>query len=206
MFTKQQVVFTGVNGRMPIVVDATEYGDVLALAQLPFTQGVEVPYETSLTTDSTCGQEPVLPFYIRALSNDTALPVPYVLPRTITPPVSFLNFTWTRVWQYRRIAVPADAAADTTHAGGDAAPDTTHAGGVPLDVGAPQPPTKLPVGQVSNQDWGGGNDYPNGYLFLDAALTAKQAQSGRWRGGVNLTALLGAELRAFAWYARQLPA
>lgn len=41
-FTKQQLRLTGPGTRLPVLVEATEYGDVLALGRLPYTQGVEV--------------------------------------------------------------------------------------------------------------------------------------------------------------------
>ena len=61
-------------------------------------------------------------------------------------------------------------------------------------------PKELPTGQISNQNWGGGNDYPNGYLFLGDAATQQQVAEGTWAGGVNVSTLRGAELRAFSWY------
>lgn len=41
-FTKRLIRLTGFRSQPPVVVDATEYGDVLALGRLPYRQGVEV--------------------------------------------------------------------------------------------------------------------------------------------------------------------
>lgn len=81
--------------------------------------------------------------------------------------------TWTRAWTYRR-----------SHA----------VNGSSID--------EVVQGEISNQNIGGGNDFINGYVFLDSASPefAAQLAPGAWRGGVNLTALARAEQRAFGYY------
>ena len=54
------------------------------------------------------------------------------------------------------------------------------------------------LGEISNQNWGGGNDYSMGYPFLSVAETVKQVSD--WSGGLNLTSLEQAERRAWGWY------
>lgn len=50
-----------------VVVEATELGDVLVTAGLPFTQGVEIPAERSLTTDDGLTQSVSFAFFAQLL-------------------------------------------------------------------------------------------------------------------------------------------
>ena len=57
-FTKQVVTLEG-----KIFIEATELGDVLVTGGFPFTQGFEVPYENSTTSNFSCGQATTLTYY-----------------------------------------------------------------------------------------------------------------------------------------------
>lgn len=65
IFTKTLIRLEGLNSL--VVVDATEYGDVLVLAGAAFHQGVETPMESSTNTLDTCGQAFTFTFYIQVL-------------------------------------------------------------------------------------------------------------------------------------------
>ena len=43
-------------GPHSVYIEATELGDVIATAGLPWLQGVETPFENSSAVDSGCGQ------------------------------------------------------------------------------------------------------------------------------------------------------
>jgi hypothetical protein len=59
-----------------VFVEATELGDVLATASLPYTQGVETPLETSLTTDDGITQSAVFTFFAELLGEAPSAPDP----------------------------------------------------------------------------------------------------------------------------------
>lgn len=156
------------------VVEATEFGDVLATSGLPFAQGIEVPAEASRGYLSTCGQGTTVPFY--ATYGRVPAPSPDPWPPGSGEGDAFAQqgMSWDRDWTYRRV----DA----------------HGGSV-ADAGAP--------GETSVINVGGGNDIGDAYLFfgLDSAELAEQRSAPfKWRGGVNTTALAMAEQRAYGFY------
>ncbi|TWT48294.1 FAD-dependent oxidoreductase [Botrimarina hoheduenensis] len=171
-FTKTVHRFTGA-----LFIDATEWGEVLALTDAPMLQGVET-VDGEIDGDDTCGQSTTFDFVQRFLAEPTTdHPAP---PLENGKPVGNLGYgayrdkadAWARIWTYRRIK------------GSAAAPS---------------------IGDLCLQNWGydirsaeGGNDYPFGYLFLSRALTS--AQRDDWRGGIDLLVMAAAERRALAWH------
>eukprot|EP00731_Ephydatia_muelleri_P014007 Em0007g1317a len=81
---------------------------------------------------------------------------------------SMQGSSWDRIWTYRRSLAE------------------------PGDTQVAKP------SEISNQNWGGGNDYSMGYPFLSIADTLKQVSN--WSGGLNLTSLQQAERRGWGWY------
>ena len=162
--------------RGAVVIDATEWGEVLALSDAPYLQGHEHAIGIPAGAD-IAGQATVFgfvqEFHEEPTVDTTAREVP--APRF---PLGFglvrdREDAWSRIWTYRRLR-------------GSARP--------------PQP------GDLSLQNWGfhlesgeGGNDHPDASLFLSRAET--RASRDDWRGGVNLSTIAGAEARAFAWHA-----
>jgi hypothetical protein len=135
-FTKTALTF---DTSSAAVVEATEFGDVLATGGLGYAQGPEAPYENSTGTLNFCGQGTTLPFYVTY--GTTLAPPPWWPPGAPGgEPFSLANSSWARIWSYRRIEA--------------ASPNAS------LDVVSP--------GETSVQNWGGGNDFDTGYLF-DAA-------------------------------------
>jgi hypothetical protein len=127
-------------------MDATEYGELLVISNATFAQGTEYPNETSTSTLSTCGQAMTYPFYM----NFNTYPVNSSSDSDIPNPsgltFSLQDFTWAKIWTYRR-----SLGLQTSNF--DEAEQT----------------------EVSNQNWGGGNDYNWGYIFLDLNETKSQA-------------------------------
>lgn len=184
IFSKKILDFQRFSDTQMVVIDATEYGDVLVLsgyrfhtswnraviegfARAPFTQGVEIPAETSVDTIDRCGQTTTYPFYVRLESSE-------ISPEPLPAPPAYIsysldNYTFERIWSYRRSFSSMDSDAPA-------------------------------IGDISNQNWGPppGNDYPSGYMFLSVADTLHQRSD--WKGGLNLTALADAERTAFGWY------
>ena len=172
-FTKEVIDFALAPGG--VVIEATEFGDVLATMGLPFAQGIEAPLEDSTGYISFCGQGTTVPFY--ATYSEAPAPSPDPWPpgsRSRGPPFSQQGMGFSRDWTYRRVL-----AAEGSN------------------------PDNASPGETSVINVGGCNDYPSGYLFyaLDSAeLAAQRAAPGAWRGGVNATAFAEAEQRALGCY------
>ena len=188
LFTKRSIRITG-----DVFVEATEFGDVLVTGaaepglQLPFVQGVEVPQEDSRATDDQCGQAATLTFYTR-IANVTEPPAsppvpagstgdgtPFDIPddgehSALKAPwewddifTQFLRGSFNMSFIYLKcppdygsmndIFVPRSRYRRARL--GMAAPPDAHAaahGG------------KVFVGDLTQQNWGGGNDLEGAYL------------------------------------------
>ena len=166
-FTKETLRFEGA-----IFLDATEWGEVLALSGAPYLIGAE-PSEDSLDGDDRLGQATVYGFVQRM----------HAQPQTGHPkidPVPGLGYgaygdrddAWSKIWTYRRLK----------GSGSGASPGELSLQNWGYDPSRGE----------------GGNDYPFRYLFLSRDETAAQADD--WRGGVDPEALAGAEQRALAWH------
>ncbi|QDT74357.1 FAD-dependent oxidoreductase [Lacipirellula limnantheis] len=172
-FTKRVLYFGSRDGakRSPVFIDATEWGEVLALADAPYLQGVEAT-DGGLAGDDRTGQATVFCFVEEFLENPADEPK-YDVP---LERMGFATYegradAWDQVWTYRRIR-------------GDGPP-------APGDLCLQNWGYSAKVGN-------GGNDYPFGYLFpskADAAATCDD-----WQGGVDLAVMAGAEERALGWH------
>lgn len=171
-FTKQTIRFEGA-----VFIDATEWGEVLALSDAPYLQGAE-PSEDTLTGDDQLGQAIVYGFAQRMHAEPVAEhPTALMDDSEVAGSLGYGAYAdrddaWPKIWTYRRLL----------GAGKNALP-----------------------GELSLQNWGyssklgeGGNDYPFRYLFLSREEAA--AQRDDWQGGVDVETLAGAERRAFAWH------
>lgn len=166
-FTKETLRFEGA-----VFIDATEWGEVLALADAPYLQGVETS-DGALEGDDTLGQATVFCFAQRVHEKPVA-------DHPAIKPVEGLGFAsyesrpnaWPLVWTYRRLKGRGPTAS-------------------PGEV-------SLQNWGYSSTVGNGGNDYPFGYLFTSRALTS--AQRNDWRGGVDLDVMAAAEARALAWH------
>lgn len=166
-FKKETLRLTG-----RVFLDATEWGEVLALADAPYLQGPE-PNEDSLEGNDQIGQATVYGFVQRMHAEPVA-------DHPKISPVEGLGFggyrnrddAWQKVWTYRRLK----------------------------GTGLTASPGELSLQNWNyyHEHAEGGNDYPFGYLFVSREATA--AQRDDWRGGVDLDVLAGAERRALAWH------
>ncbi|MBM4012455.1 MAG: FAD-dependent oxidoreductase [Planctomycetes bacterium] len=172
-FTKRVLRFASSRTDRPTVfIDATEWGEVLALSGKPYLQGVEEA-DGALECRDTCGQATVYCFAQELHAEPVGEP-----DRTIS--ATKLGYgayrdkpdAWTKIWTYRRIRgrTPTATAGDIC----------------------------LQNWGYSEKVHEGGNDYPFHYLFLSRDQAA--AEAADWRGGINLEALRGAEDRAFGWH------
>lgn len=109
-FTKEVIELRGRPEQRPVVIDATEFGDVLVLADAPYMQGVEVVDGTTDATSDTCGQAFVFPFVMHYETGPRSQP-PNPFPVEHPSFYSQGTHTWDQIWRYRRIF-------DHEHAGG----------------------------------------------------------------------------------------
>lgn len=146
-FIKTPLTFTGRDGKMPVLIDATEFGDVLVLAGSPWLQGTE-DADGALENNDTCGQAIVYP--IAAVLNAEPVaegpnPFPVEHPEFYSFKTTSRTFGWDEIWTYRRLR-------------GMAA-------------------TGPSAGDISMQNWNPGNDFPYGYLFLNKKQTLAQKEN-----------------------------
>ncbi|KAH3871387.1 hypothetical protein DPMN_034587 [Dreissena polymorpha] len=98
MFTKSVITLQRSNGGTPVIIDASEFGDVLALGKTGYRQGVEYPTENSSATNERCGQRFTIPFYMNynhvRLNDTTPLQSHGVYSMGTSP--------WGNIWSYRR--------------------------------------------------------------------------------------------------------
>ncbi len=162
-----------------VFMDATEWGEMLALANVEYLQGVDVAGKPVARGDRF-GQATVYSFVQRMGTADVAdadRPDIIKVPNPHVDAVGWGKYqdredAWAKVWTYRR-----------------------------LRSTQPQPSE----GDLCLQNWGfsakqgaGGNDYPFGYLFLSKAETVASLKD--WCGGVDLATMAAAEQRAYAWH------
>jgi len=173
-FSKSVLTFPGtrVEGRSTVFLDATEWGEVLALSGGDYLQGVD-RVDGLRGGDDTCGQAIV----VDVVERINAEPTPEPPGPVDVPGLGYGSYrkypdAWDRIWTYRRIKGqgPKPAVGDIS----------------------------LQNWGYSIRDGEGGNDYPFGYLFL--SKRDAEAQRGDWRGGINLEVLAGAERRALGWH------
>ncbi len=191
-FTKRLLRISG-----DVFVEATEFGDVLMTGaadptlQLPFVQGIEEPSELSHSSDDQCGQAATLTFYTRIGNATEAASSPPVPPGSTGDGMPFdipndgsskplpSPWGWDDIWTYRRARL------------GGTAPPGSHS---PAHGGT------VYIGDLTQQNWGGGNDLEGGYLWLPVHDALATARERRWTGGINTTALSMLEQRAYGWF------
>jgi hypothetical protein len=156
-----------------VFIDATEFADVLVTSGSPFTQGAEVPHETSWETDPTCGFAATLVFFMTLRDHrtnasavvppggDAGIPFPYEAWAS--------QEQWNESWTYRR--------------------------GV---CNGSQSMTAVNVGDVTQQNWI--NDVDSGYFFEPLRWSSANNSWRGWAGAVNLTTQRLLEERALGTF------
>lgn len=172
-FEKQVRRFGAAPGsaRNAVFLDATEWGEVLVLADAPYLQGIESS-DGGPQGDDACGQATVYCFVQAYAEKPTDEPLAEVpLEQLGYGPYRDRADAWERIWTYRRIR-------------GQGAPG-------PGDLCLQNWGYSAKLGE-------GGNDFPFGYLFKPKAAAAAERQD--WRGGIDMEVLAAAERRALAWH------
>jgi FAD dependent oxidoreductase len=174
------------------VVDATETGELIGLADVPYRLGLDSrsadePSSASTTGDPYCTQGFTYPFAMETTAT----------PQTQVPPVFYAQYApyysyelkrladFGVVYSYRRIWSPGEG-------------QKTKYGGI--NYTAPTP------GDISMQNWTWGNDYRPGSatdnLILDRTQlqVGGQLQPGGWMGGLRPDTLRKGEENALGFY------
>jgi FAD dependent oxidoreductase len=174
------------------VVDATETGELVGLADVPYRLGLDPrsadePSSASTTGDTYCTQGFTYPFAMQT----TETPQLQVQPVTYQQYAPYYSYELKRladfglVYSYRRIL--SSGAGKQTKFGG-------------ISYTAPTP------GDISMQNWTWGNDYrpssANDNLILDRSQlqAGGQLQPGGWMGGLRADTLRKGEEHAQGFY------
>jgi hypothetical protein len=169
-----------------IVIEATETGELLALADLPYQVGIDPisyqnPSSSSKEAKPYCTQAFTYTFAMEA----TVKPEPFVpqpFYQQYEPFYSYDKMRYAKtpqlVFTYRRIFSTQKQAQDT----------------------------EVSVGDISMQNWGGGNDYGPGTPLDSLLYTQHQlVESGQlaengWKGGLRVSSLKGGEELALGYF------
>jgi hypothetical protein len=172
------------------VVEATETGELLALADLPYRLGVDGrsytnPSSSSASDDPYCAQAFTYTFAMEATATPQTANPPAFYPQ-YAKSYSFNSDQYAKapelVFTYRRILSTQSSAGSKTIAPGD----------------------------ISMQNWNWGNDYAPGtsadnYLYTRQQLASTgQLTPGGWQGGLRVSSLQSGEEQAlgyFYWFA-----
>jgi hypothetical protein len=174
------------------VVDATETGELIGLADVPYRLGLDArssdePSAATTTGDPYCTQGFTYPFAMET----TTTPQPQIPPPFYQQYSPYYSYELKRladfgvVYSYRRIWSPGEG-------------KQTKYGGISYT--APSP------GDISMQNWTWGNDYrpgsPKDNLILDRSQlqTSGQLSSGGWMGGLRTDTLRKGEENALGFY------
>ena len=159
-------------GHGTIFLDATEWGELLVLADAPYLQGVE-SVDGGRDGNETCGQATVFDIVERLNADPTEEPAgPAGVDKLGYGNYKKFDDAWDRIWTYRRLKGKGSKAA---------------VGDICLQNWG-----------YSGRDNEGGNDYAFAYLFRSKGASA--VERADWNGGVDLAVLAAAESRALAWH------
>lgn len=174
------------------IIEATETGELIALADLPYRLGAEPlsylePSSSSIEGDPYCLQGFTYTFAMERTAEPQVNPMPAFYPQ-YSPYYSYelkrlANFDF--VFTYRRISNP------------NPGPETSFSG---ISYATPTP------GDISMQNWTWGNDYRPGTSQDNLIYTREQLQAdgqlkpGGWLGGLRIDTLGKAEENALGYY------
>ncbi|MDM9383722.1 FAD-dependent oxidoreductase [Chlorogloeopsis sp. ULAP01] len=174
------------------VVDASETGEIIALADVPYRLGIDArsylePSASSANNDPYCTQGFTYTFAMEA----TEQPQPQTMPSFYPNYAPYYSYELSRlasfplVFTYRRIWSPQTG-------------ETTKFGGITFTVPTP--------GDISMQNWTWGNDYRPGTSKDNLIYTRQQLQAtgqlkpGGWMGGLRTETLRRGEENALGFY------
>lgn len=186
LLQKKIIQFVPLPSRKWYVVEATETGELLALADLPYRLGIDPlsdtnPSASSHTTYPYCPQAFTYTFAIKATATPQTYDQPAFYPQ-YADSYSYNSLQYAKspalVFTYRRIySVDFKAGSKTVN-----------------------------PGDISMQNWNWGNDYGPGtsvdnYVYTRSQLQAtRQLTANGWQGGLRVSSLQGAEEQALGFF------
>lgn len=178
-FDKRRLSFGPREGRKMMVVEASEFGDALALSNARYLVGEDGFEGSARQWHSGCGQSFTAVFNLSIAKKAPNAGSWSAAGAPQDHEFSFGSYDWSKVWRYRRLK-------------GNGAPDIGQISAM-----------NWKQGNINN-----GNDYADRHLFLPHEAARKTVEQGRWRGGVDTEALEGAERLSrhfYSWFASQAP-
>lgn len=171
LYTKEVVNFQA-TGKNPIVIDATEWGELLALSNASYDIGIE--------GNERCGQAIISPLALQ-LTSTPWTPTQDFLDalKDVTPEMKALyshrggGGSWDTNWRYRRMTAMSPS------------PSVWWA-----------PPHEGDTSQINVNE---GNDYTLEYLFPTKSETKDMVSKGQWTGGVKINVLKNAETHSLGY-------
>ncbi|MBD2203054.1 FAD-dependent oxidoreductase [Calothrix sp. FACHB-1219] len=174
------------------VVDASETGEIIGLADVPYRLGIDAlsylePSASSTENDPYCTQGFTYTFAMEATKD----PQPQTMPPYYPQYAPYFSYELARlanfdlVFTYRRIWSPKKG-------------QPTKFGGVNFTASQP--------GDISMQNWTWGNDYRPGTAVDNLIYSRQQLQStgqlqpGGWMGGLRTEALSKGEEKSLSYY------
>jgi hypothetical protein len=169
-----------------MAIEATETGELLALANLPYRVGIDPisyqnPSSSSNEPDPYCTQAFTYTFAMEATAQPEAIAPPSFYPQ-YEPFYSYDKLRYAQkpelVFTYRRIYSTQKQAKDI----------------------------EISTGDISMQNWGGGNDYGPGTSLDNFLYTRQQlAEQGQlapngWKGGLRVSSLKAGEEMAWGYF------
>ncbi|MGI0485779.1 FAD-dependent oxidoreductase [Pantanalinema rosaneae CENA516] len=168
------------------VIEATETGEILALADVPYRLGIDPrsfdePSASETTAYPYCPQAFTYTFAIEAMATPQTPTMPPFYPRFANAySYNYMNFAESPelVFTYRRIWSTQPVAGSRT----------------------------VNVGDISMQNWNWGNDYGPGtaednLLYTRSQLLEQgQLAPGGWQGGYRISSLQGGEEQALGFF------
>jgi FAD dependent oxidoreductase len=175
-FTKQIRNFTGVAGSIPVVIEASEFGDVMVLSGAEYMQGSQLFDGSKASLSDQCGQGITHTFNMKyhATAQTENGPALGTFPRT-SGVFNSSPYGWDGVWRYRRLM----------------------GGNTPGQISKALP-NEITVMNWRSMDPNNGNDYGAKYPFKSYKDAA--AEKADWKGGMNLVTLKGAEDLSYDFY------
>lgn len=191
-FTKEIIRFVPPSDGDWIVIEATETGELIALADVPYRLGIDPrsylePSSSSETGDPYCTQGFTYTFAMEATED----PQPHSEPPFYQQYQPYYSYELERladfdlVFTYRRIWSPETGEPETF-------------GGISFTEPTP--------GDISMQNWTWGNDYRPGTAVDNLIYTREQLvelgqlEPGGWQGGLRIETLRKGEEHALAYF------
>jgi hypothetical protein len=175
-FTKEILNFGGVGSSIPVVIDASEFSDVMVLSDAEYIQGSQIFDGSKESLNDQCGQGITTTFNMKSYNSPQVENGPNKTSITRTNGVfNTMPYGYDGVWRYRRLL----------------------GGKTPGSEGKLMP-NEVSVMNWRSQDPNNGNDYGAQYIFKNTADTA--ADKADWRGGVKFNELKNAEDLSFDFY------